>query len=142
MKSRDNACILVSMILKGGPEIVAVASRAWILCQSKNQKNWMSVLILLYICSLEYIQYQDVFFLFKKEKNVLDMSLQRPTVCRTTGRSWLQSHPGDLKTIEHRPLGTFWLLSLQMSSFFSSCSRLWKMPFIAYNPAFVSVNSY
>lgn len=28
IKTGDNACILVSMILKGGPEIVAVAGRA------------------------------------------------------------------------------------------------------------------
>lgn len=39
----------------------------------------------------------ECIFLFKKEKNVLDMSLQRPTVCQTTGRSWLQESPRGFK---------------------------------------------
>jgi len=33
----------------------------------------------------------------QKEKNALDMSLQKSTVCQTTGRSWLQESPKRFK---------------------------------------------
>lgn len=46
-----------------------------------------------------------MYFLFKKEKNVLDMSLQKSTVCQKQGDLDYKSHPRDLKTIECAQLG-------------------------------------
>lgn len=58
-----------------------------------------------------------MYFLSSKRKNVLDMSLQKSTVCqKTEGDLDHKSHPGDLKTIECAQLGT--CLTAQLADVF------------------------